>query len=47
MNFEFIIDKNYLLLKLISNRNNLDEVSVWKKSEVEILLSDDIVEDIE
>ena len=26
MDFKFIIDKEYLLLKMISNRNNMDEL---------------------
>lgn len=38
MIFEFIIDRKYLLLKLISNRNNLDDIEKWKESEVTSLL---------
>lgn len=47
MIFEFIIDRKYLLLKLISNRNNLDDIEKWKESEVTSLLGGDIISYIE
>ena len=43
MIFEFIIDRKYLLLKLISNRNNLDDIEKWKESEVTSLLGGDVI----
>lgn len=46
MNFKFIVDKNYLLLKMISNRNNLEELKQWKDSLLLDILGTTIVKDI-
>ena len=47
MKFKFIIDKNYLLLKMISNRNNSKELEQWKSNEVVNLLNVEILREIE
>lgn len=47
MDFNFIIDKNYLLLKMISNRNNIEELEQWKSSIVINILDIKIVKEIE
>ena len=46
-NFKFIVDKNYLLLKMISNRNNSKELEQWKSNEVVNLLNVEILREIE
>ena len=47
MDFKFIIDKNYLLLKMISNRNNIQELNQWKNNVVANILDKNIIEIIE
>lgn len=47
MDFKFIMDKNYLMLKMISNRNNIEELTQWKNSIIVNILGIKIVEEIE
>lgn len=47
MNFKFIVDKNYLLLKLISNRNNFKDLEEWKNNVIVRILGQKIMEEIE
>lgn len=47
MDFNFIIDKNYLLLKMISNRNNTEELKQWKINKILTILDAKIIEEIE
>lgn len=47
MNFRFIIDKKYLLLKLIENKSNIQEIEEWKKRVILKILDIDIINEIE
>lgn len=47
MNYKFIMDENYLVLKMISNRNNMEELTLWKKNIIVNILNPKIVEEIE
>ena len=47
MEFEFIIDKIYLLLKMISNRKNLEELNRWKHEIIANILDSKVIEEIE
>lgn len=47
MKLKFKLDKQYLLLKMIANRNNSDELNEWKNNVVSSLFSQKIVEEIE
>lgn len=47
MNFQFILDKYYLLLKMIDNKNNIKELEQWKNSAVISILDKKIIEEIE
>lgn len=47
MDFKFIIDKEYLLLKMISNRNNMDELKQWKNNVIANILDQKVIREIE
>ena len=47
MDFNFLLDKNYLLLKMISNRNSIEELKEWKNNIIINLFDTKIIEEIE
>lgn len=47
MDFNFKLSKSYLLLKMISNRNNIEELQQWKNSVIVNILGTTIIEEIE
>lgn len=47
MEFDFILDKKYLFLKMIENKSNIEELEQWKNSELANIIGSKIVEEIE
>ena len=47
MEFNFIVDKFYILLKMLSNRNNLEELKTWKDTFAKKIVDEKIITDIE
>lgn len=47
MDFQFILDKYYLLLKMIDNKNNIEELEQWKNNVLINMLDTKVIEEIE
>ncbi len=47
MQFKFILDQNYILLKMINNRDKILELEEWKARVVSNIFNKEIVEEIE
>lgn len=47
MDFRFILDKHYLLMKMIENKSNIDELNSWKCDILSNLLGREVIEEIE